>query len=1027
MSYEYAKIPLNLGLNIICGPNGAGKSSILLAISVAMGQAYTERGRKFSDLIRWGEDVARVTLTFDNKLKGGVRPISNFDTDYFRLSRFLKKDGNYWFQANFNTITKDEVTKILRKYGINPDNMLIIMHQHMMMEFGVTTPQQKLMMVEEAVGFKEYREKLYETQNRLNQVLSEEESVSNLLKNTEQTLEYWKDEYERYLRKKELFLKKKFLEREFAWANLIKQERIGDALRDNIQRKNTELSKKEEEISKTKATVKDFKENLNQLRSKQNKLQYTKLELEKENMVVEETLRILRKTIDNYKDYNKNLKLTMDENNKDDILKTNLIHNKFFEISSLRNVYSKLSERSGSIKLIERNLDELQSKAQLLKHEVTNIENEKTLLEKLVKDKESKEKTLQQDRKKLDNLSIINEQIGSKLEVLNNIRELINREETRRDYIGKELDRLIRRLPSVLKIHSKNDPVELAKEILKKLRSEVDSKETIREQIMKVDTFVQSITDEQQTIIATIQVHKNELEKLANQHSKIHKYLEEKGEKLEIKCDICGSILTPNQWANHLKNIEEKIKAIEKKLSTIQSKLKVIQVKLSDKIKKKEHLYQEEKILEIIYPMLTQSKQLLDDITNSYKELKKYLDEKKRIVTNLTGVLDVDKDHLSFEQKVKDIQTEVRILKFETHRLEKELSNFEDLHITPQRIRVEKAQKASKSLKKMLPKMMEYLKKYMAEIEFQVEFTNQKRIELEEKVSINQVELDKIEERVCLLTDRHQDEKEKEIRLAFQKENITREIDGLNSKLNEAEREVTRLQPLAEKMGARVETERGFIEISADIKVTDAHLALLKEVSEDVENIYTNYLKLCNELKEKIILVTENRERTLREIDERKKIWRKLLQSLLDEVNKIFNTFLEKIGATGRVRLVNTEDIETAGLELIVGFKGAKPQILDSRTQSGGERSSATMAFLLALQHHIKSPFRAVDEFDVHMDPKNRETISQMLLTEIARDKESQYLAITPGQLTSLGEDVKVITVQNIQGKSEIKLVAQAV
>ncbi len=58
------------------------------------------------------------------------------------------------------------------------------------------------------------------------------------------------------------------------------------------------------------------------------------------------------------------------------------------------------------------------------------------------------------------------------------------------------------------------------------------------------------------------------------------------------------------------------------------------------------------------------------------------------------------------------------------------------------------------------------------------------------------------------------------------------------------------------------------------------------------------------------------------------------------------------------------------------------------------------------------------------MDPKNRETVSQMLLTEIARDKESQYLAITPGQLTSLGEDVKVITVQNVQGKSEIKLVA---
>ena len=50
MSYEYGRIPLKKGINIITGPNGAGKSTILLAISVALGQAYTERSRKLSDL-----------------------------------------------------------------------------------------------------------------------------------------------------------------------------------------------------------------------------------------------------------------------------------------------------------------------------------------------------------------------------------------------------------------------------------------------------------------------------------------------------------------------------------------------------------------------------------------------------------------------------------------------------------------------------------------------------------------------------------------------------------------------------------------------------------------------------------------------------------------------------------------------------------------------------------------------------------------------------------------------------------------
>ncbi len=64
MSYEYARIPFKPGVNVVCGPNGAGKSSILLGISVALGQSYTERSRKLSDLIRWGKDQARVTLSF---------------------------------------------------------------------------------------------------------------------------------------------------------------------------------------------------------------------------------------------------------------------------------------------------------------------------------------------------------------------------------------------------------------------------------------------------------------------------------------------------------------------------------------------------------------------------------------------------------------------------------------------------------------------------------------------------------------------------------------------------------------------------------------------------------------------------------------------------------------------------------------------------------------------------------------------------------------------------------------------------
>ena len=78
MSYEYARVPFKQGVNVIGGPNGAGKSSLLLAISVALGQSYTERSRKLSDLIRWGKDQARVTLILDNSKQGNRRPVQKY-------------------------------------------------------------------------------------------------------------------------------------------------------------------------------------------------------------------------------------------------------------------------------------------------------------------------------------------------------------------------------------------------------------------------------------------------------------------------------------------------------------------------------------------------------------------------------------------------------------------------------------------------------------------------------------------------------------------------------------------------------------------------------------------------------------------------------------------------------------------------------------------------------------------------------------------------------------------------------------
>ena len=219
MSYEYARIPLREGLNLIIGPNGAGKSSVLLAISVAFGQAYTERSRKLSDLIRRGKDIARVSLVFDNSPKGGKRPIPYSKSDTFMLSRYLRRDGSYWFEADYKEIDKSEVVRLLREFGINPDNLLIIMHQGMIEELGAVSPQERLRMVEEAVGFSEYRQKIVLAEQELSGLIGEESSLLQLIDNANQALEYWKQVYDRYQEKRRLTEHRNLLSKELLWSN----------------------------------------------------------------------------------------------------------------------------------------------------------------------------------------------------------------------------------------------------------------------------------------------------------------------------------------------------------------------------------------------------------------------------------------------------------------------------------------------------------------------------------------------------------------------------------------------------------------------------------------------------------------------------------------------------------------------------------------------------------------------------------------------------------------------------------------
>jgi len=553
MSYKYARIPLKPGLNVITGPNGSGKSSILLGIAVALGQTYTERGRRLSDLIRRGEDVARVTVVLDNSPNGGKRPLPWFRSDEVYFTRYLRSDGQYWHEVNGRVIPKMEVYRYLSRIGLNPDNMLIIMHQNMVEEFAFLSPQEKLHMVEDAIGLRGYRRRILSALEKLEYTKQEEAKIKEMLAKAEESLQYWKEMYEKLIKKKELEEKLSLLLREKAWI----------AVRN-----------KEVELEELKAKIEDL------------------------------TLEIKREK-------------------------------------------ARLGEYRGKLKLI---MDE-----------ITGIEE-----------------------------AFLNSSLG----------------------------------------------------------------------------------------------------------------------------------------------VEEGLAGLRKKWL-------------------------------------------------EYAEL----------------------------------LAEVKLAEF--------------------------------------------------------------KISLSEK-----------------------------------------ELEALLSEEKKLRRKIRDLERRALELGERVESERSLEEVEEDIRKTELLIASLGDIPENVAEAYEKYSSAFEELSKRAEEVAENRRRALEELEKRIELWRHKLVSVITKVAESYRSFLQKFDAVGDVRLVNLNDFANAGLELLVGFKGMEPTLLDPYTQSGGERSTAIMCFLLALQNYIKSPFRAVDEFDVHMDPRNRAAIFDMIIELARKNKDIQYIMITPGPLDRIPNDANIILVQKVKTAS---------
>ena len=359
LSYDYARIPLFKGINLITGPNGSGKSSILLGISVALGQTYTERGRRLSDLINYNKDVARVSIILDNTPQENKRPFPISKLDQVMISRIIRKDGNYWFEFNQEVIDKYQLQRSLKRLGIDPDNMLIIMHQNMIERFVALDPRERLIYFEEVLGILNFRKNIQGAISKLEEIEKSRKSIEEALKNAETNLNYWKKMYEKYERKIELNKKLNKLKSELFWYKY-------NGTLNEIDKKKLELNKLNN--NKEKLTNEIFY--LNNLMDKnRKKFDLIKEKLEK-NDINYDLIKELFLEIENYSNYKSEkvlkefkLELINEEINK--------INN---DLNILLNLLKDLEKKKPSEYFEPRSdLKEIEDEIKLIQFEIKNM------------------------------------------------------------------------------------------------------------------------------------------------------------------------------------------------------------------------------------------------------------------------------------------------------------------------------------------------------------------------------------------------------------------------------------------------------------------------------------------------------------------------------------------------------------------------------------------------------------------------------------------------------------------------------
>jgi len=367
---------------------------------------------------------------------------------------------------------------------------------------------------------------------------------------------------------------------------------------------------------------------------------------------------------------------------------------------------------------------------------------------------------------------------------------------------------------------------------------------------------------------------------------------------------------------------------LERSLNNMQNKLEKIKNIIKSLEKKIEDLKKMEKseMLNQLNLKKAEMEKNIEELTLKFKEVNMNLETiRAKIMLNLNPNLE------RFKEEIKNKE---KLLKEK----EKEMEDNDK--------RLEELRKKLSLLEEEEKKFLEEAKGFMEKLEFYDKEIKEKHNFLENvKVSITSIEKDIL--------------------------SLEKSLEALEDEINKSYEELNLL---------------GFKEVEEDFQDVDS---ILRDISFEYEDIKTKVNFLADSNYKSIFESYKNLSLRRNQLEKDRDAIVKFIEDLDNQKRKIFLEAFEKIDKELRnifksltngsawLEIEDLDNIFEKGVFLMVQFPNKPAR--ESSTVSGGEKTIATLSFLLAVQTVFPSPFYLFDEIDAHLDPINLDKLANLL------------------------------------------------